>query len=126
VTLGTRVTTIGYSLASILGSSPKFSEGVVSSKSGFQDDPRTLQISAQIQPGSSGSPLFDSDGNIIGILVATLDAAKIYQIANAIAQNVNFAIKSDYLLSLLGMLPGESLTSCMQIAYDLFLSAVNY
>jgi hypothetical protein len=37
-----------------------------------QDDPRTLQISAQVQPGSSGSPLFDADGNIVGIVVATL------------------------------------------------------
>jgi S1-C subfamily serine protease len=96
----------------MLGSSPKFAEGVVSSKSGWQDDPRTLQISAQVQPGSSGSPLFDSDGNIIGIVVATLDAGKVYQAASALPQNVNFAVKSDYLLNLFAMLPaGESLAS---------------
>jgi len=84
---------------------------VVSSKSGWQDDPRSLQISAQVQPGSSGSPLFDTEGNIIGVVVATLDAGKVYQVANAIPQNVNFAIKSDYLLSLTAMLPGASLGS---------------
>jgi S1-C subfamily serine protease len=56
VILGERVTTIGYPLTSMLGSNPKFSEGVVSSKSGLQDDPRSLQISAQVQPRSSGSP----------------------------------------------------------------------
>ncbi len=109
VKLGARVSTIGYPLTSMLGSNPKFSEGVVSSKSGWQDDPRSLQISAQVQPGSSGSPLFDVDGNIVGVVVATLDAGRVYQAASAIPQNVNFAIKSDYLLNLLGMLPGESL-----------------
>jgi len=98
-------------LTPILGSNPKFSEGVVSSKSGWQDDPRSLQISAQVQPGSSGSPLLDGDGNIIGVVVATLDAAKVYQIASAIPQNVNFAIKSDYLLNLAAMLPTGSLGS---------------
>jgi S1-C subfamily serine protease len=111
ITLGERVSTIGYPLTSMLGSNPKFSEGVVSSKSGWQDDPRSLQISAQVQPGSSGSPLFDSGGNIIGVVVATLDAGKVYQAASAIPQNVNFAIKADYLLSLTAMLPGSSLGS---------------
>ena len=111
VALGEHVSTIGYPLTSMLGSNPKFSEGVVSSKTGFQDDPRSLQISAQIQPGSSGSPLFDSNGNVIGIVVATLDAGKVYQAVSSIPQNVNFAIKSDYLLNLVGMLPNESLGS---------------
>ena len=111
VTLGEHVSTIGYPLTPMLGSNPKLSEGVVSSKSGWQDDPRSLQISAQVQPGSSGSPLFDSNGNIIGVVVATLDAAKVYQAASAIPQNVNFAIKADYLVSLTAMLPGGSLGS---------------
>jgi len=109
-TLGERVSTVGYPLTPMLGANPKFAEGVVSSKTGFQDDPRSLQISAQVQPGSSGSPLFDSDGNIIGIVVATLDAGKVYQAASVIPQNVNFAIKVDYLLNLFAMLPtGDSL-----------------
>jgi S1-C subfamily serine protease len=109
VKLGERVSTIGYPLTSMLGENPKFAEGVVSSTSGFQDDPRSLQISAQVQPGSSGSPLFDSNGNIIGIVVATLDAGKVYEAVSALPQNINYAIKSDYLLSLTAMLPaGDS------------------
>lgn len=110
VTLGERVSTIGYPLQWILGSNPKFSEGVVASQTGFQDDPRSLQISAEIEPGSSGGPLFDSQGNVIGIVVATLDAVKLYAVAGAFPQNVNWAIKSDYLLNLVGMLPNESLS----------------
>ncbi|MGC2325226.1 MAG: serine protease, partial [Candidatus Sulfotelmatobacter sp.] len=112
VKLGERITTVGYPLTTLLGSNPKFSEGVVSSKSGSHDDPTRFQISAQIQPGSSGSPLFDSDGNIIGIAVATLNPAKEYQEQGALPQNVNFAIKADYLLSLASMLPaGDALAS---------------
>ena len=92
VTLGGHVSTIGYPLNSLLGSSPKFSEGMIAAKSGIQDDPRWFQISAAIQPRSSGSPLFDSEGNIIGIVVATLDAAKAFQLTSAIPQNVNWAV----------------------------------
>jgi S1-C subfamily serine protease len=107
VKLGERVSTIGYPLGPALGSSPKFSEGVVSSKSGLQDDPTRFQISAQIMPGSSGSPLFDVDGNVIGIAVATLDAATTYKLSGALPQNINYAIKTDYLLGLVAMLPGD-------------------
>ena len=109
VKLGERVSTIGYPLGPMLGSSPKFSEGVVSSKSGLRDDPTQFQISAQIMPGSSGSPLFDGDGNVIGVVVATLDAANTYKLSGALPQNINYAIKADYLLSLVSMLPGDTL-----------------
>lgn len=68
IALGQHVSTIGYPLSTMLGSNPKFSEGVVSSRSGIQDDPRWLQISAQVEPGSSGGPLFDMDGDIVGML----------------------------------------------------------
>ncbi len=111
VTLGQRVSTVGYPLSPLLGSNPKFSEGAIAGKSGLQDDPRWFQISAAVQPGSSGSPLFDDKGNIIGIVVASLDAVKAYQLTSAIPQNVNWAIKSDYMLNLAGMIPNEKLSS---------------
>ena len=107
--LGQHVSTIGYPLTTMLGSNPKFSEGVVSSKSGIQDDPRWLQISAQVEPGSSGGPLFDQDGNIVGIVVATLDAGVVFQNARALPQNVNFAVKADYLRNLISMMPGDQI-----------------
>jgi S1-C subfamily serine protease len=109
IALGQHVSTIGYPLTTMLGSNPKFSEGVVSSKSGIQDDPRWLQISAEIEPGSSGGPLFDQDGNVVGIVVATLDAGVVLQNAGALPQNVNFAIKADYLRSLISMMPGDGI-----------------
>jgi serine protease Do len=110
VTLGERVSTVGYPLSPLLGANPKFSEGAIAGKSGLQDDPRWFQISAAVQSGSSGSPLFDDQGNVIGIVVGSLDAAKAYQLTSAIPQNVNWAIKSDYLLNLAGMIPNETLS----------------
>ena len=111
VALGEQVTTVGYPLSPLLGSNPKFSEGAISGMSGLQDDPRLFQISAAVQPGSSGSPLFDHEGNVIGIVVASLDAGKVYQLTSAIPQNVNWAIKSDYLLNLADMIPDEKISS---------------
>ena len=40
-------------------------------------------------------PLLDSSGNVIGVVVAKLDAIKLAQVTGDIPQNVNFAIKSD-------------------------------
>jgi S1-C subfamily serine protease len=109
IVLGQHVSTIGYPLTTMLGSNPKFSEGVVSSKSGVQDDPTRLQITAQVEPGSSGGPLFDQDGDIVGIVVATLDAGVVFQNARALPQNVNFAVKADYLRNLISMMPGDQI-----------------
>jgi S1-C subfamily serine protease len=81
-----------------MGQNPKFSNGTVNSKSGIGDDMVHLQISVPVQPGNSGSPLLDDNGNVVGIVVASLTQA----------QNVNYAIKADYLLNLCDMLP-ESL-----------------
>ncbi len=105
VRLGQEVFTLGFPLGDVLGKSPKLSAGSVSSITGIEDDPRMLQISNPIQPGNSGGPLFDADGRLVGIVVSSLNAKYFYERADVIPQNVNFAIKSDYLLSLLSVLP---------------------
>ena len=60
-----------------------------------------FQITVPIQPGNSGGPIFNSEGQVIGILVSTLSAEYLFQTRGHIPQNVNFAIKSDYLLALI-------------------------
>ena len=106
VALGDPVFTIGFPLSDMLGQNPKFTNGTISSKSGLGDDMVHLQINAPIQPGSSGSPVFDTEGNVIGVAVATLNPETTKGIG-AIPQNVNFAVKSDYLVNLAEMLPTE-------------------
>jgi len=65
------------------------------------DDTRFLQISAPVQPGNSGGPIIDKFGNVIGVVVAKLDALKLAALTKDIPQNVNFAIKSNITLNFL-------------------------
>jgi S1-C subfamily serine protease len=92
---GISVFVLGYPLKTMMGDEIKLTNGIISSKSGFQGDITSYQISAPIQPGNSGGPLFDSNGNLIGIVNAKL----------SIGENVSYAIKSSYLLNLIDILP---------------------
>ncbi len=102
---GDKVFTIGYPLSNILGQKPRYTEGVINSLYGVQDDPRLFQISVPIQPGNSGGPLFNEKGEIIGIVMSSLDSKNTEFVVGAVPQNVNFAIKSVYIRNLLSMLP---------------------
>lgn len=105
--IGSRVFTIGFPLNEIMGSNYKVTDGIISANSGFNDDIRFYQISVPLQPGNSGGPLFDSEGNIIGITTARLNA----EVLNTKSENVNYAIKSAYLYNLYNMLPESTALS---------------
>jgi S1-C subfamily serine protease len=89
------VVAIGFPLTGVLGTSAKASIGSVSALAGIDDDTRFLQISAPIQPGNSGGPLLDFSGNVVGIVLATINASAMLKITGSIPQNVNFALKSN-------------------------------
>lgn len=91
--VGSEVFTLGYPLTFIMGEEIKYTKGEISSKSGFKGDIREYQISVPITNGNSGGPLFDSDGNIIGITSSGLN--------KDLADNANYAIKSIYLQTLI-------------------------
>jgi S1-C subfamily serine protease len=60
----------------------------------LRDNPLNFQISAAVQPGNSGGPLFDTRGNVIGVVVSKLNAARVARMTGGdIPQNVNFAVK---------------------------------
>jgi S1-C subfamily serine protease len=50
-------------------------------------------VSAPVQPGNSGGPLLDRQGNVVGVIVAKLNAAHVAARIGDIPQNVNFAVK---------------------------------
>jgi len=102
---GQTVYTLGYPLGDMLGKSIKYSSGEINSIYGFGDDPRVFQISNPIQPGNSGGGLFNEDGELIGIVFSSLNAKYFFENADIIPQNVNFAIKGNYLLNLISLLP---------------------
>jgi S1-C subfamily serine protease len=90
--LGDSVVAFGFPLPGLLSSEGNVSTGILSATSGLQNDVRFVQISAPVQPGNSGGPLFDSSGHVIGVVVAKLDAVRVAQITGDVPQNVNFAV----------------------------------
>lgn len=93
--VGSSVFVLGYPLRATMGDEVKLTNGIISSKSGFQGDVTSYQITAPVQPGNSGGPLFDEKGNIIGIINAK----------HAGAENASYAIKASYLMNLIDLMP---------------------
>ena len=99
--IGTDVFSIGFPNPSLQGFSPKFNRGEVSSVAGPGDDPRFFQISVPAQPGNSGGALCDAAGRVVGVVAAKLDERLALQTSGSSPENVNYAIKSTYVLALL-------------------------
>jgi len=100
IRLGQGVATIGFPNIGIQGFSPKLTRGEISSLNGIGDDPRGWQISVPVQPGNSGGPLLDENGNLIGVVVSKL-GLKAARATGDLPQNVSYAVKSAYALALL-------------------------
>lgn len=93
--VGSSVFTLGYPYAlGGMGKEVKFSDGKVSSKTGFNQEINSYQITVPTQPGNSGGPLFDQQGQLIGIINAKFKQG----------DNVSYAIKSSYLINLLDLI----------------------
>jgi hypothetical protein len=86
---------LGYPFSGLLASNANLSVGNVSALAGLGDDSRYLQFSAPVQPGSSGGPLLDTSGHLVGIVTAQLDAVRVAKVTGDIPQNVNFAVKAE-------------------------------
>jgi TPR repeat protein len=99
--LGSMVATVGFPNVGIQGFEPKLSKGEISSLAGIKDDEKQFQISVPIQHGNSGGALVDERGNVVGIVCAQLSQKEILETTGTVPQNVNYAIKSIYLLNLL-------------------------
>jgi S1-C subfamily serine protease len=108
VNLGGTVATIGFPNTGLQGFAPKLAKGEIASLSGAADDPRYFQISVPVQPGNSGGALVDERGNVIGIVSAKLNASVALAASGALPENVNYAVKSSFLLSFLESVPAVS------------------
>jgi TPR repeat protein len=105
VSLGATVATVGYPNVQLQGRSPKLAKGEIAALSGVHDDPRYFQISVPLQPGNSGGALVDERGNVVGIVSAKLDANAALLTSGELPENVNYAVKSSYLLNFLDSVP---------------------
>ncbi len=92
---GEEVFALGYPLIQSMGKQIKLTNGIISAKTGFQGAISTYQISVPVQGGNSGSPLFDKNGNLLGIVSSI----------HTESQNTNYAIKVSHLKNLIDHLP---------------------
>lgn len=91
IDVGSSVYALGYPLRASMGDEVKLTNGIVSSRTGYQGDITTYQVSVPVQPGNSGGPLFNSKGEIVGIINAKHSGA----------ENASYAIKLNYLINLI-------------------------
>ena len=93
--VGASVFTIGFPLALTgMGKEAKFTDGKISSKTGYNNSINTFQTTVPVQPGNSGGPLFDDKGKLIGIINAKIKDG----------DNVSYGIKLNYLKNLIEVL----------------------
>ena len=96
--VGRNVVVMGYPLWYVLGEgSPSLTNGLVSKRTGMGDDLGTFQLTAKVNKGNSGGPVFDMAGNVVGITVGKLDSKKIQDEQGFMPEDVNFAIHIDRL-----------------------------
>lgn len=98
---GDGVVAIGYPLNGLLADEVNVSVGVVNALAGMYNDREQLQMSAPVQPGSSGGPLLDESGHVVGIVVTKLNARVVAEAMGDIPQNVNFALKTSVIRAFL-------------------------
>jgi S1-C subfamily serine protease len=109
--VGTHVFAIGYPITNMMGASPKVTDGIVSAATGVQDDPRLYQISVPLQSGNSGGPLLNMKGEVVGVVSYKLDAATVFQWTGNLPENVNYAVKAQYLEPLIKSITGIAMES---------------
>jgi len=94
VRLGEKVLVAGYPFGEFFSNTIKVTVGVVSATRGAGDDSGQFQLDAAVQPGNSGGPIYDSSGNIVGVVVSQLDKLKVAKAIGSMPENVNFGIKA--------------------------------
>jgi S1-C subfamily serine protease len=94
VELGEDLLVAGYPYGKVFSDTIKVTKGIVSANRGLGDDTGQFQMDAAVQPGNSGGPIYDENGNIVGVVVSQLNKMKFAKSVGSIPENVNFGIKA--------------------------------
>ncbi|AMK78898.1 MULTISPECIES: trypsin-like peptidase domain-containing protein [Methylomonas] len=89
---GEDIIVFGYPLNFALSSGGNLTLGTISALTGLGNNTNQIQITAPIQPGSSGSPVMDKKGYVVAVVSMKLDDAEMAKATGQVGQNVNFAV----------------------------------
>lgn len=95
--LGQRVHAAGYPYFGIASSALHLTGGNVSARTGLNDDARFFSFTAPVQPGNSGGPLVDAEGELVGLVVSRLSELYIAEATGSLPQNINYALHASEL-----------------------------
>ena len=98
---GEDIKVYGFPLTNKLGSGLKVTKGIVSSLNGPGNNYSLIQIDAPIQPGNSGGPILNKNGNLVGVAVSSISTPLMISDTTIIPQNINFGVKSETLSNFL-------------------------
>jgi len=98
---GEDIIVFGFPLNAVLSSGGNLTPGIVSAMTGLGNNTNQIQITAPIQPGSSGSPVLNRKGEVIGVVSMKLSDSKMAKATGQIGQNVNFAVSGQTLKTFL-------------------------
>ena len=100
--IGENVFTVGYPRDAMV-----FGPGYLTASTGFQNDTAQYQVSIPATPGSSGGPLLDNRGNVIGIINGR----------ETRIEGAAFALKSSFLFKAVQDIPADSLKGTLNLNY---------
>jgi serine protease Do len=93
---GSQVVAMGYPLWYLLGSqTPSLTNGVVAKAAGINEDPKMFQLTAKINRGNSGGPVFNMRGQLVGLTMGKLDSEALRLSEGIMPEDINFAIQAD-------------------------------
>lgn len=102
--------TLGYPRNEIV-----YGEGYLSAKTGFKGDTLSCQIGIAANPGNSGGPVFNKNGEVIGIL-----STKELQV-----EGVAFAIQSKYIYTAISELKDDTAYKNVNLPYKSRISSLS-
>lgn len=102
---GSDVFTMGYPRTDIQGVETKVTKGNIVAQTGFDGEVGHYTISAPFDHGSSGGPLFDNDGNVIGItdMGLSIEGSKIFNEKTPLSTSQFYALKASKIAPMLDL-----------------------
>ena len=108
VKLGGTVATVGFPNIGLQGFAPKLAKGEIASLSGAGMTRGISRSACRCSRAIRAGRWWMSAGNVVGVVSAKLSARAALAASGALPENVNYAVKSSFLLSFLESVPEVS------------------